>query len=117
MNQFLVSIGGFLVRLVLGKHRTNCLFFASSLNKRRDARIKKAGKNEPLYRRRHYRSWRQSDSGWFPHFLYVEHLPHSGVRFISYKPLNRVDRKYPPLTFNGTVRWGDTPSEEHINER
>lgn len=85
-------------RLTHGWKRTNCLFFAVALYFRRRKQIGIG---------RHYLVLRKSDSGRFPHFLYVEHLPHSGVRFISYKPRHPIERKCPPALFEGRVRWGD----------
>jgi hypothetical protein len=98
-------------RITHGWHRTNCLFFAVALYCRRHARIRMAGPGDKLYGRRHYRMCRKSDSGYFPHFLYVEHMPHSGIRFISYKPHHPIDRKCPPALFEGVVRWGDLPHQ------
>jgi hypothetical protein len=94
-------------RFTHGWHRTNCLFFALALYARRHARIQRAEPGDKLYGRRHYRLRRRSDSGWFPHFLYAEDMPHSGLRLISYKPPNPIDRKCPPVLFSGAVRWGD----------
>jgi hypothetical protein len=85
--------------LTHGWPRTNCLFFAVALFFRRHGRTT----------HRHYLAVRKSDSGSFPHFLYVEHMPHSGIRLISYKPPSPVDRKCPPMIFRGAVRWGDAP--------
>lgn len=82
--------------------RTNCLLFAIALYLRRHGRTN----------RRHYIAVRKSDCGRFPHFLYVEYMPHSGVRMISYKPPHPIDRKCPPALFEGVVRWGDAPHIE-----
>lgn len=75
---------------------TNCLFYAIALFWRRY----KKGK-------RQYIAIRKSDSGPFPHFLYVETRFGRDV-FISYKPKQSITRTFPPPIFNGLVRWGDT---------
>ena len=86
----------------MSRPATNCLFFALALFFRRHRRLGLT--------RRHYLVARRSDAGPFPHFLYVEHLPHSGVRLISYKPTHPIVRACPPLIFRGAVRWGDQPN-------
>lgn len=82
-------------RITHGWPRTNCLFFAVALYFRR----LKFGRQQRI-------RFRKSHSGWFPHFLYAE-LRRGKVRLISYKPLNPIDRKCPPILFRGGVRWGD----------
>lgn len=77
--------------------RTNCLFFAIALYFRRYAKG-----------RRQYIQWRMSDSGPFPHFLYVE-LRYGRQRVVSYKPIAPTARSCPPMVFLGAVRWGDSP--------
>lgn len=79
--------------------RTNCLIFAVALFMRRHRKLQGT--------RRHYIAMRWSDLGRFPHFLYVEISPHSGVRQISYKPKRPVERYFPPALFDGFVKWGD----------
>lgn len=74
---------------------TNCLFFAVALYWRR---YKKG--------RRQYIAIRMSDSGPFPHFLYVESRFGRDV-FISYKPIKPVAHNFPPPFFKGRVKWGD----------
>jgi hypothetical protein len=75
--------------------RSNCLFFAYELYRRRRSRGKRG-----------LVSWRWSYWGPFPHFLYVAH---SGGRWrvISYTPVNPKHKKLPPPIFRGVVRWGD----------
>lgn len=99
-----------------GAMKTNCLIFAVALFFRRHARISKADRDRregritrdlKLCGRRHYIAMRWSDLGRFPHFLYVEKSPHSGVRQISYKPKRPVERYFPPALFDGFVKWGD----------
>ena len=69
--------------------RSNCLVFALLLAWRRRGK-------------RGYFAIRKSDSGRFPHFLWVERH-----HIISYKPSHPVDRKCPPALFAGRVAWGD----------
>ena len=95
-----------------GWHKTNCLFFALALYYRRHHRILAASEDSKLFGRRHYFVMRKSDSGKFPHFLYQEHMPYSGIRSISYKPPHPIDRKCPPVLFDGVARWGDTRHSE-----
>ncbi len=78
---------------------TNCLFFAIALYLRRFPKT-----------RRPSLQIRKSDAGWFPHFLYAE-LRRGKVRLISYKPRRPVERWFPPLIFDGSVRWGDDPQD------
>jgi hypothetical protein len=76
---------------------TNCLFFAVALFWRR------RGTGA-----RRYLAIRWSDSGPFPHFLYVEER-RGRLRVISYKPISPSPRTCPPLVFSGRACWGDTP--------
>lgn len=75
--------------------KSNCLLFALLLKRRRAPVLKARGE-------RGYISWRDSDHGWFPHFLWVERH-----HIISFKPPHPEDRLCPPALFEGTVRWGD----------
>lgn len=85
--------------------RTNCLFFCLALYLRRYAKG-----------RRQYILTRKSDSGMFPHFLYVE-LRRGRFRVISYKPINPITRTCPPLIFAGAVRWGDAANHESDHDQ
>lgn len=69
--------------------RSNCLVFALLLYRRRKGR-------------RWYIKARQSDHGWFPHFLIQ-----AGHHVISYTPINPRHRTFPPPFFDGRVKWGD----------
>lgn len=73
--------------------RSNCILFAFALWWRRH------GKGE-----RGYVAWRLSDWGNFPHALYVSR---TRKRFISYKPVSPIKRRFPPFLFIGRVAWGD----------
>lgn len=89
---------------------SNCWFFAHALKRRRLRTLAKRGDT-----RRIYIVERKSDAGNFSHFLYIEELPHSGLRRISFKPIHPVPRIFPPPLFRGSVRWGDklTTKEDH----
>ncbi len=76
--------------------RSNCLFFALALWRRRAKRG-----------RRRYLAMRRSLWGPFPHFAYAERLRSGRVRFIGFVPLNPRRKTVPPLLFKGRVRWGD----------
>lgn len=69
--------------------RSNCLFYAIALYWRRRGH-------------RGYFTFRKSDHGWFPHFLYFEKH-----HIVSYKPHNPTKQKCPPAFFEGGVCWGD----------
>ena len=49
---------------------------------------------------------RKSRMGNFPHFLYGE-IRNDKLRLINFVPLNPREKKLPPPTFNGKVKWGD----------
>ena len=49
-------------------------------------------------------TWRQSHSGWFPHFLVK-----AGGHTVSFKPLQPTPHKLPPMWFHGCMRWADPP--------
>lgn len=74
--------------------RSNCLFFALALYRRRKGRGASG-----------YVAIRGSHWGRFPHFLYVEQR--SALRMISYVPLDPRHKSLPPPLFVGMVRWGD----------
>jgi hypothetical protein len=53
---------------------------------------------------------RKSHWGPFPHFLYVRLNPKRNTwRFVSFVPLAPERKMFPPLFFQGRVRWGDVP--------
>lgn len=75
--------------------RSNCLFFALALYRRR----RRKGKDAYLVVRR-------SRWGKFPHVLYAERRP-CGVRLVSYSPKDPRHKACPPPLFAGRTRWGD----------
>lgn len=81
---------------------SNCLFVLILLwwrGRKRRARRRKKG-----FRERAYGTWRLSDAGPFPHFLW-----HEKKHYISYKPLHPTKRLIPPPLFKGRIVWGDAP--------
>ncbi len=78
---------------------SNCLIFVVMLWWRGRDRRARRRKRENF---RSYFAMRKSDSGFFPHFLWIERH-----HTISYKPVSPIDRKCPPALFEGRVRWGD----------
>ena len=79
---------------------SNCLLFVLALwwrGRKRRLRRKQKGKKD-----RYYFAMRRSDSGFFPHFLWIERH-----HIVSYKPHHPIDRKCPPALFEGGVCWGD----------
>lgn len=78
--------------------RSNCLFFGLALYLRRRSRGHEC-----------YLQWRRSRAGWFFHCLFNEYRPVSGLRVISFKPVEPIRRRVPPIVFDGYVAWGDKP--------
>lgn len=85
--------------------RTNCVFWAYALRRRRRAK----GKRGDVY----WRGTRWRPSWWpswlpptFPHALYGETI-NGRLRLVSYKPTHPKPRLCPPPVFTGTSRWGD----------
>jgi hypothetical protein len=75
---------------------TNCLFFALALYWRRRKKAKRC-----------YFMFRASILGCGPHFLYAEQR-RSGLRIISFKPLDTRHKDCPPPLFKGRACWGDS---------
>jgi len=71
--------------------RSNCLFWAVAMWKRRKARGKQG-----------YLVVRLSRFGKFPHFLYLE-----GGKLYSYVPHNPRHKVLPPPLFQGRSKFGD----------
>lgn len=83
--------------------RSNCLVFAWTLYWRR---YKKGCTGFVAARKSHW--------GPFPHFLYVRlHPKRNTWRFVSFVPLHPERKRFPPLFFQGRVRWGDAPPVAH----
>lgn len=85
-------------------NRSNCLFWAWLLYRRRVRRGKEG-----------YILVRRSRSGPFPHFLYAEFRRCGTLRIVSFKPVAPVERKFPPPLFPGGPRfddWADTVAVE-----
>ena len=79
--------------------RSNCLAFAWALYWRR---YKKGCTGFVAVRKSHW--------GPFPHFLYVRLNPKRNTwRFVSSVPVAPERKMFPPLFFQGRVRWGDVP--------
>lgn len=79
--------------------RSNCLAFAWALYWRR---YKKGCTGFVAVRKSHW--------GPFPHFLYVRLNPkHNTWRVVSFVPAYPERKRFPPLFFEGRVRWGDVP--------
>lgn len=76
--------------------RSNCLFFALALYRRR----RKKG-------RECYLLVRRSRWGPFPHVLFGERRRNGLVRMVSYRPTEPKAKPVPPALFKGSSKWGD----------
>ncbi len=76
--------------------RSNCLFFAWALYKRRAARGCEG-----------YVVFRRSRWGPFLHALYAERRLGGSLRVVSYVPRDARPKPLPPPTFRGRSKWGD----------
>lgn len=76
--------------------RSNCLFFALALYRRRRKRGDEV-----------YLAMRRSRWGPFPHVLLMRRCRDGRFRAVSYKPTDAREKKVPPPLFKGRSRWGD----------
>ncbi len=77
------------------RKRSNCLFFALRLYYRR----KRKGKHG-------YVISRQSNYGWFPHFMY-QYTYRGRLKQVGYIPKNPKVKFLPPPLFSGKIKFGD----------
>lgn len=76
--------------------RSNCIFFALALYRRRRAKGREG-----------YLMVRRSRLAWGPHLLYAEMRPTGRLRIVSYKPAHAKVKPVVPPLFVGSSRWGD----------
>ncbi len=52
----------------------------------------------------------------FKHYLVMWRLPSGYLHTVSFKPLQKARRWFPPLLFPGALEWGDWPDTELIED-
>ena len=76
--------------------RSNCWIVAKLFYRR----LKRKGL-EPYWAKR----WSRKAPCW--HYLVSWRLPSGYMHTISFKPIQKLKRRFPPLLFVGKVEWGD----------